>query len=111
MLQWKAGFEERCKSQVQKTEEVRCTLYGEQGTAGMVKQVDRLVQSDSRWKDFGFGVLKVLVATFIISLAGWLLLEYSNSKTTQTEQVEKEYAEIEREDLLEEPLPETWMIG
>ena len=82
MLQWKAGFEERCIAYNQKTEELRCTVYGEKGCNGLVKQVDRLVQCKgliSRWRNFWMGVLKVVVATFIISLTGWLLFIYRSS--------------------------------
>jgi len=81
ILQWKAGFEERCVAHRDKTEELRCTLYGEKGNNGMVKQVDRLVQSKgqfNKWQDFWLCILKVVIATSIISLAGWLFFMYKS---------------------------------
>ena len=79
MLQWKAGFEERCVAHKSQTEEVRNTLFGDRGCNGMVKQVDRLVQCKgelSRWRDFRIGLFKIVVAAAIISLVSWLLFIY-----------------------------------
>jgi len=81
MLLWRASFEQRYVFHEDKIEELRGTIYGEKGTNGMVKQVDRLVQSKgqfNKWQDFWLCILKVVIATSIISLAGWLFFMYKS---------------------------------
>lgn len=86
ILQWKAGFEERCIAHRAQTNEVRVVLFGKDNKDGLVRCVNGLNQckeSLSRWRNFWMYVLRIVVATFIISLAGWLLFiyrEHSNSK-------------------------------
>ena len=89
MLQWKSGFEQRCVSHNEKTQEVRTVLFD--GPDCLLKRVDRLnhiKETESRQKDFWMSVAKVCVATFIISLAVWLFSLYRDSN--QTVQIEKE---------------------
>jgi|GEM_PF-6169926 len=76
MLQWKAGFEERCIAHRTQTDEVRVALFGKNGLVRRVNGLNYCKESISRWKDFWMYVLKIVIVTFIISLAGWLLFIY-----------------------------------
>ena len=80
MLQWKSGFEQRCVSHNEKTQEIRTIMFD--GPDNLLKRVDRLnhiKEEQSRQKDFWMSVTKVCVATFIISLAVWLFSLYRDS--------------------------------
>lgn len=77
LLIWKATLDERCKAHRKETNDVRETLYGNPN--GVVKKVNTLWNCKkyaSKWKDFWMYVLKVVVATGVIALIGWLLLVY-----------------------------------
>jgi len=88
MLQWKAGFEERCFAHKTQTDEVRVVLFGknnENGLVGCVGKLNQCMESLARWRDFWIFVLRIVVATFIISLVAWLLFiyrEHPNSKVS-----------------------------
>lgn len=85
LLQWKASFEARCFAHIEKTDEVRFTLYGENGQDGLKMQVASLIQSSkahSRWADFGMGVLRVVVATAIVAIGGLILIVYSGNQNS-----------------------------
>lgn len=77
LLQWKAALDVRCEGHREQTTEVRETLYGNPN--GVVKSVNSLLNSKksaSKWKDLWMYVLKIVIASGILALAGWLLLIY-----------------------------------
>lgn len=84
LLQWKAAMDERCESHREQTKEVREILFGNPGSdkSGLKTNVERLMnykKNISRWRDFWMYILKVVLATAILSVAGWLLLIYKGS--------------------------------
>lgn len=91
ILQWKAGFEERCVAHRAQTNEIRVVLFGKDNKGGLIRRVDGLnycKESISRWRDFWMYVLRIVVATCILSLAAWLLFiyrEYSNQRMNSIE--------------------------
>ena len=80
MLQWKAGFEERCIAHNEKTQEVRTIMFD--GPDNLLKRVDRLnhiKETNVKSQDFWRSVTKVCIATLIISLATWLFSLYKST--------------------------------
>jgi len=83
MLQWKSGFEQRCVSHNEKTQEIRTIMFG--GPDNLLKRVDRLnhiKEANAKSQDFWRSVFKVCLVTFIISLATWLFSLYRDSGQT-----------------------------
>ena len=77
LLQWRAALDARCEAHRDQTTEMREVLYGNPN--GVVKAVNSLLNCKryaSKWKDFWMYVLKIVVATGIITLIGWLLMVY-----------------------------------
>lgn len=76
LLVWKATIDERCKAHREKTDEVREVLFD--NPSGIKLKVERLWNckqnlSDSRifWRNFFAWILKALIVSGILSLAGW----------------------------------------
>lgn len=96
LLQWRAGLEERCKSHLEKTEELRTVLFDNPG--GLVQRVDTLnncKRDVSKRRDYWLGIMKTVVAACIISLIIWLLSIYREHSIKSN--IETSTPKIERE--------------
>lgn len=78
LLKWQAKMEERCKNHLQSTKDVRLVLFGNPtgGLMSVVQGLQNCKDITTRWKDLLFSVLKVLIATGIVSMAAWLFMMY-----------------------------------
>jgi len=84
LLQWKAGMEVQCLSHREKTEEVRTTVFGSNGSKGLKVMVQRLWNckgalrdSKALWQDFYMYVLKALVIAGILAAIAFTYKMYS----------------------------------
>ena len=71
---WRAGQEERCKAHLEKTSEVRQTVYAKDGLRDTVRTLSncKTAVKSTRvlWQGFIMGVLKILVATGLLVALG-----------------------------------------
>ncbi len=76
LLLWREKVEERCKSHIEQTKEVRAVLFNNPGLKAQVQTLMNNSHNTSRWRDFYLGTFKIVIAALIVSLVIWLLTIY-----------------------------------
>ncbi len=77
LINWQSGMEVRCEEHRKQTDGMHQTLYAEPD--GLQLQVKGLMNGNisiSRWRDWGFFVLRGVVTVAIVGFAAFLLRVY-----------------------------------
>ncbi len=76
LIQWKAVHQESHKTIDRDMNEVRDTLFESSGLKSQVQTLMNGSTSISRWRDFGMGILKLVVVAAIIAVTTWFMVEH-----------------------------------
>jgi hypothetical protein len=83
LLRWKAGLDERCSGQREKTEELRREMFAADGLKQKVQRLwnckGALRDKVAMWQDFGMYVLKALIVAGLLAAIAIVMKVYKSS--------------------------------